>query len=167
MTRLVKAAFFIAKCVKTQTFLNAPRITEATLSREQIRERFFNTDTYRKGSQMHSHTNMSDAMKACIDNCTRCHQVCLQTVLTHCIEVGGDHATPDHVRLMLNCAEICQASANLQLSGSAFSAKLCGVCSEICEACALSCEAKDEMADCVQACQQCAQSCKAMATMSH
>lgn len=114
---------------------------------------------------MNANTNI--AMKACIDHCMKCHQVCLRTVLTYCIEVGGDHAAPDHVRLMLNCAEICQASANLQLSGSAFSAKLCGVCSEICEACAVSCEAKDELADCVQACRECTESCKSMAMMSH
>jgi hypothetical protein len=116
---------------------------------------------------MSMNSTIDNAMQSCIDACTRCHQMCLKTALTHCIEVGGKHAAPDHLRLMLNCAEICQASANLQLSQSAFSAKLCGVCAEICEACATSCEAMGEMADCVQACRQCAQSCKSMATMGH
>ncbi len=64
---------------------------------------------------------------------------------------------------MINCAEICQTSANFLLSGSAFHQKVCAVCAEICDACAKSCEQVGGMEDCVKACRECAESCRKMA----
>jgi hypothetical protein len=55
-------------------------------------------------------------MQSCIDVCTKCYQVCLQTAMNHCLETGGKHVEPSHFRLMINCAQICQTSADLQLS---------------------------------------------------
>jgi hypothetical protein len=50
------------------------------------------------------------SMQPCIEACTECHHTCLQTAMTHCLQVGGSHtSSPDHFTLMLNCAEICQA----------------------------------------------------------
>ncbi len=57
----------------------------------------------------------------------------------HCLAVGGKHVEASHFRLMINCAEICQASTNFMLSGSVFHQKVCAVCAEICDACAKSC----------------------------
>lgn len=82
---------------------------------------------------------------------------------THCLEVGGPHAAPDHIRIMLDCAQICMASADFMLRGSAHHADICRVCADICEACARSCEPLDGMEDCVAACRACAESCRAMA----
>jgi hypothetical protein len=106
---------------------------------------------------------MASDMQACIDACANCHQVCLRTAMTHCLKMGGRHVEPEHFRLMNNCAEICQASANLQLSGSVFSARLCGLCADVCAACAESCRELDGMEDCVIACERCAASCHSMA----
>lgn len=105
------------------------------------------------------------SMQPCIEACTHCHHVCLQTAMTHCLQIGGKHLDPDHFSLLMNCAEICQASANLQLSGSEFVPKLCVLCAEICEACAVSCEAIGEMEECVRACRKCAESCSSMAVV--
>lgn len=102
-------------------------------------------------------------MGNCIEACTRCHQTCLQMALTHCLRLGGKHVEPAHFTLMMNCAEICQASANLQLSGSDYASKLCGLCAEICTDCADSCEAVGDMDDCVAACRHCAETCASMA----
>ncbi|WP_280720928.1 four-helix bundle copper-binding protein [Janthinobacterium sp. CG_23.4] len=102
-------------------------------------------------------------MQSCIDACAQCHQICLKMAMTHCLKMGGKHVEPDHFRLMVNCAEICQTSANFQLSGSAFSARLCAVCADICQACADSCRELDGMEECVQACDACASSCRSMA----
>lgn len=112
---------------------------------------------------MQSTSITTSDMQPCIDACTSCHQACLRTALTHCIEVGGQHVEPDHFRLMMNCAEVCQACANLQLSGSAFSSHLCGLCAVLCDACGDSCERIGGMDACVQACRACAKSCHAMA----
>lgn len=101
-------------------------------------------------------------MQACIDACTKCYQTCLQTAMNHCLETGGKHTEPDHFRLMMSCAQICQTSVDLQLSGSDFSSKFCVLCAEVCEACANSCSELDEMGDCEKVCRDCANSCRAM-----
>ncbi len=97
----------------------------------------------------------------------QCHRVCQQTALNHCLEAGGAHVEPAHYRLMLNCAEICQTSANFQLGSSSFSAQVCGVCAEVCLACAMSCKKVGGMSDCVEACDHCAQTCAKMAESVH
>lgn len=104
---------------------------------------------------------------ACIDICSSCHKTCLQTAMTHCLNMGGKHVEAEHFRLMLDCAKICETSACFQLSGSKFSADICRVCAEICTACADSCEEIGEMEECVSACRACAESCTAMASQTH
>ena len=108
----------------------------------------------------------STQMQECIDNCKSCHAMCLSHASQHCLEVGGKHTEPSHLRLMLDCAQICATSADFMLRGSAYHALTCGVCAQICEACAASCEQVGGMDDCVQACRKCAQSCAQMAQMA-
>jgi hypothetical protein len=105
----------------------------------------------------------NNPMQSCIDTCTKCYQTCLQTAMTHCLEMGGKHVEPNHFRLMINCAQICQTSAALQLSNSDFVAKYCKLCAEVCEACAKSCAALGGMDACEKTCLECAASCHAMA----
>jgi hypothetical protein len=107
-----------------------------------------------------SHLMMNDD---CIKNCSMCSETCYKMAMNHCLQMGGKHVEPEHFKLMLNCAKICETSACLQLSGSAFSAQLCKVCAEICEACAQSCESVGDMDECVSACRKCAESCREMA----
>jgi hypothetical protein len=101
-------------------------------------------------------------MQGCIDTCTKCHQTCLHEAMNHCLEEGGEHVAPDHFRLMMNCAEMCQTSANFMLSGSALSTQVCRVCAEICDACAQSCEEIEGMEECARVCRECAESCRRM-----
>lgn len=118
---------------------------------------------------MSHHTNhQNQAMQQCIDNCLNCHRICLQTV-THCLSIGGPHAAPAHIGLLLDCAEICQTSANFMLRNSYFHAHTCGVCAEICEDCAEDCEgfgADQAMQECARQCRRCAESCQEMAGMA-
>lgn len=105
-----------------------------------------------------------DSMKICIENCTRCHQICLST-LQHCIETGGRHIEPAHLLLMQDCANICATSADFMLRGSSFHEATCKACSEICQACADDCarfEGDQMMQECAEACRACADSCAAM-----
>ena len=101
---------------------------------------------------------MQDAIKACLD----CHSMCLQMAMNFCLAQGGRHVEQKHLRLMLNCAELCQTSANFMLSNSPLHGRVCAVCAETCEACAKSCEQVGDMRDCVEECQRCAKSCRAM-----
>ncbi|ODT86183.1 MAG: four-helix bundle copper-binding protein [Nitrosomonadales bacterium SCN 54-20] len=111
---------------------------------------------------MNQQTQTTDAMQQCIDACEECHRICLQTAMTQCLETGGRHVEAKHFRLMMNCAEICQTSANFMLSRSEF-LQVCSVCAEICEACAESCEKIGDMDACAKTCRQCAESCRRMA----
>ena len=111
----------------------------------------------------------SEKMQMCIQDCKNCAEVCLETVM-HCLNMGGEHAAPDHIRLMLDCVEICQTSANFMIRGSNFHTRTCAVCAEVCEACAQDCARftdDAEMQRCAEVCRQCAQSCREMSGMAH
>lgn len=110
-------------------------------------------------------THDSAQMQECIDNCTTCHRVCVETA-SYCLEQGGRHAEASHVRLLLDCAEICQTSANFMLRGSELHAYTCGACAEICARCADACERMgddEQMRRCAEVCRRCADSCRGMA----
>lgn len=102
-------------------------------------------------------------MQTCIQACLKCYEVCTRMTATHCLETGGDHVEPDHIRLMLACSEICRTNAHLMLIDYADHKKLCALCATICEECARSCEKLNGMEECVDACMRCAAACKGMA----
>ena len=107
---------------------------------------------------------MNDRMQECIDRCQGCQEVCLESI-GHCLELGGEHAAAEHVRMLMACAEICDTSARFMLLGSQHHLRTCQVCAEVCEACAEDCEqfADDMMRRCADACRRCADSCRQMA----
>lgn len=107
----------------------------------------------------------SPSLQDCIAACQRCHEVCLRMATTVCLEKGGKHTNPEHLRLMFNCAEICQTSANFMLSQSPLHAVVCSACAKVCTACAENCEDVGDMDDCVRACRECAEHCNAMKAM--
>lgn len=102
-------------------------------------------------------------MKSCIEECLRCYQTCLSTATGHCLETGGRHTEPQHLRLMMACAEMCRTSAHFMLMGSEFHKRSCRLCAEVCEQCAADCERIGDMKECVDACRRCAESCRKMA----
>lgn len=110
----------------------------------------------------HSHSNAT-AIEPCRDACTTCAQTCTHLLFQHCLSAGGDHAEPVHIRLMADCANICQTAAAFMTRGSPLHTKVCAVCAEICAACAESCRSLDGMQDCVTACERCAEACRSMA----
>lgn len=113
-----------------------------------------------------NHQISSVEMKNCFENCQQCHVICLQTAMNHCLEAGEAHVEPAHMRLMLNCAEICQTTANFMISNSSVSSAVCQACAVVCTACADSCEEVGEMSECVEACRRCAESCEKMSKMA-
>jgi hypothetical protein len=107
------------------------------------------------------------SMERCIENCSNCQRTCLETAARH---FRGEH-TPTleetHVRLLLDCAQICSTSADFMMRGSAMHGHTCGACAAICERCADECERMGEdpyMAACAEICRRCAESCREMAT---
>jgi hypothetical protein len=113
-------------------------------------------------TRTHSHTR---EMQECIDNCTRCHAICVETMI-HCLEKGGRHAEASHIRLLADCGQICATSADFMLRGSELHPRTCGVCAEVCARCAEDCERMaddDMMRRCAEECRRCAESCQRMA----
>ncbi len=100
----------------------------------------------------------------CIDLCLECYRVCNSTINGHCLEAGGDHLRPEHVRLMVDCAEICRTSADFMMRQSPRHQLTCGICADICAQCADDCErfGDDHMRQCAAVCRRCAESCQAM-----
>lgn len=111
---------------------------------------------------MKQQSSMNADMQKCIQSCQECHSICLQTAMTSCLEMGGDHVQPEHFRLMMDCAAICETSADFMLRQSSLHPSVCGVCAEVCDACAESCERIGGMENCVASCQSCAESCRRM-----
>jgi len=108
---------------------------------------------------------IDEAMLQCIQNCQICHTTCLQTV-PHCLGKGGAHADPNHIRLLLDCVEICQTSADFMIRGSDLHPHTCRACAIVCERCAEDCARlgdDDQMRACAEACRHCAESCRKMA----
>lgn len=115
---------------------------------------------------MHNEATMLPGqMVDCIRTCNGCHDICTEAV-QHCLKIGGEHAAPAHIRLMLDCAEICQTSADFMLRSSDYHGRVCGVCAEVCEACAQDCARFPDdamMRQCAEMCRLCADSCREMA----
>jgi len=83
--------------------------------------------------------------------------------MNHCLEMGGQLAAPEHMKIMADCAQICAVAIDFMARKSAHHQHICRECAEICRACAASCEALGGMEDCVAACRKCADSCDRMA----
>ncbi len=112
--------------------------------------------------------NTSAVLQTCIQNCLESSQICIQTI-DHCLTKGGEHAEAKHIKLLQDCADLCELSARFMLRNSDFHSQICKTCAEICTACADNCEAMavsdTEMKACAEACKKSAASCQDMSKM--
>lgn len=110
--------------------------------------------------------HMMDEMKRCIQLCQDCHALCTQ-LIGHCLELGGRHAAPNHIRLLMDCAQMCTTAADYMARGSSLHDRTCVLCSEICRLCAESCDQiqgdNQLVKQCAEMCRRCADSCERMA----
>ena len=109
-----------------------------------------------------------DEMQKCIQLCRASPTpMCTQTI-AHCLKLGGGYVTPDHIRLMVDCAQMCATSADFMLRESPFHDRICRLCSELCKQCGKDCEqaaGDDQMVkQCAEMCRRCAGSCERMAS---
>jgi hypothetical protein len=96
----------------------------------------------------------------CIDACFECATECNQCAVA-CLEEKEVQNLTQCIRLDLECAVICRASAELMTTGSAYSAQVCELCAAICNACAEKCEQHANMG--MEHCRECAEACRACA----
>lgn len=94
-----------------------------------------------------------------------CYNSCTTTV-KHCLGKGGEHADPEHINVLLDCAKICQTAADFMIRESPNHAAVCGLCADVCRECAESCEAlagdDETMKECAKICRECAEECDKM-----
>ncbi len=113
--------------------------------------------------------NHSDSKKqnsptsACEENCIECFRVCNETIRS-CLEKGGKHANSDHINMLIDCARICQTSADFLSRSSDSHRVTCEACKKICEKCAEDCRkmSDKEMIYCAEMCEKCVKSCEKM-----
>src|SRR5438270_10296803 len=59
-----------------------------------------------------------------IDDCKECHAICVQTI-QYSVQQGGPYVAPDYLRLLEDCAQLCQLSEDFMLRDSPISATIC------------------------------------------
>ena len=121
------------------------------------------------GHEGHQHDDDEeiDDLQECIEACLNCHAACTMTA-QHCLSEGGEKSEINVVGVLLDCAEISQASANFMLRGSPYHGLTCGACAEVCRACEEACRAfpeDEQLAEAADACAQCAEACEKMVEM--
>jgi hypothetical protein len=106
-------------------------------------------------------------LATCADLCQATHRACIETML-YCLRHAGAYADADHIRLLADCAQMCQTAADFMLRGSPLHGAVCAVCAEVCDQCAVECDAfgdEGRLEACARLCRQCAASCENMAGM--
>ena len=93
------------------------------------------------------------------------YEACSQLV-PYCLTKGGRLAENEHIRRLLDCAEICQATSDLLLRGSPRARQLCGICADFCRDAEKDCRRylpDEAMQRCAQICRRAAETCAIMA----
>jgi hypothetical protein len=75
-------------------------------------------------------------LDGCVDLCQSAHRTCVEAML-YCLGRGGAFADADHIRLLPDCADICQTTADFMLRQSPLHGSVCAVCAEVCDQCAV------------------------------
>jgi hypothetical protein len=78
-------------------------------------------------------------MQAAIEQCEKCHDVCMRTV-THCLDQGNSQAETAHITALLDCIDFCATCVSFMLRESPAHRRVCEICAEVCDRCAVSCE---------------------------
>jgi len=111
-----------------------------------------------------THHSKAD-MESCIKLCHECHAMCNQTI-AQCLKLGGSHAAPDHIKLFIDCAQMCMITADYLTRESVIHDRVCKVCADVCRLCAESCDkvAGDNqlLKQCADMCRHCSESCASM-----
>ena len=114
----------------------------------------------------HAEAPISAEMRHCIDLCLACYATS-EATKAHCVELGGKHVEPAHLRRMADCARLCLTAADFMLRGSDLHGRICDLSAEACRICADDCERVDPsdpmMQECAVACRRCAEACEKMA----
>lgn len=119
------------------------------------------TEDYRAQSEQ---DRMAALMELCVQNCSDCYKMCVFTAV-YCLQTGGLHAEEQHIKLLLDCADICHLAVNLMLRNSGYLKDLCYLCEAACRKCGEDCkrfENNEQMQACLDVCLETAGTCREM-----
>jgi hypothetical protein len=107
--------------------------------------------------------NIKDEWRDCIEACTNCHNVCVEAA-AYSLKEGGDLSDAEHIAMLYDCIDVCQASVNSMSRNSMQANMICELCAKICDMCATHCENMDDekLDDCAMVCRECALQCREM-----
>jgi hypothetical protein len=97
-----------------------------------------------------------------ITQCWTARNECQRIFFGHCLAEGGAHLEENHVRVLMDCIEICQTAADSMVRESPVYSVITAACAGVCESCAENCDSIDspEMRQLAAACRACADSCR-------
>ncbi|MBL7930403.1 MAG: four-helix bundle copper-binding protein [Bacteroidia bacterium] len=104
---------------------------------------------------------MSERYRDCIAACLECVKACHYCVAG---DLKEDHDMAGCVRLNIECAAICSATAKLMTMESEQAVALAKVCAELCKKCEQECSKHNTQhcRDCAKACHSCALLCNTL-----
>jgi hypothetical protein len=106
---------------------------------------------------------LSAEVARCIEQCVACHRMCLATFMRQVLEESREHADPDQLRMLLACAHLCRATADLMLILVAPPESVCAACAQLCRECAATYREQQAEEELVATCLLCAQRCSRLA----
>jgi hypothetical protein len=101
-----------------------------------------------------SQVKFQKVIDACIESAIECNHCAVS-----CIEEKDVQNLAKCIRLAIECAIVCRATAELLSIDSRYTKELCSLCAAICNACAEECEKHIGM----EACKECAATCRTCA----
>lgn len=93
-------------------------------------------------------------LQQCIQDLQSCHDVCAQTAV-NCQEAGGDHAKPEHIAMLQDCAEMCQTTTHFMQHDNPLYGYVAQACAQVTTHCGEECTQMGDT-DCANACQNAA-----------
>ena len=105
-----------------------------------------------------------EPLRSCIERCSDCHDVCTEAIAGF-LQGGSPHGQYLLVRLLSDCAQLCDTTRDFMLRSSDLYRQIARLCAELCERCAQACERQggELLVRCAEECRRCAESCRAVA----
>ena len=107
--------------------------------------------------------HLTAEMERCIRECIACYEVCLETAVNHQLGLAEMELDPAHLRLLISCAEICQTTTRVMMTGSPLHKPAARICAKLCRRCAAVSERCAGTERCAQAARACAEWCQRIA----
>lgn len=106
----------------------------------------------------------NEKFQSCIATCSDCAIECSKCI-NSCLHETDIKMLVLCIKLNQDCADICHLAVKLMARDSGFAKMICGICAEVCNACAAECEKHSHMEhckNCAETCRKCAEECSKM-----